>query len=82
VCLLGVELASFAGAYDLGSVGYRSGLVETLPEGVPNEGPRCCVVPTGSRVDIAQQLFAIVDGDTSLEDSRRAASVQLPFFPQ
>jgi hypothetical protein len=81
VCLLGVELASFAGAYDPGSVGYRSGPVETLPEGVSDEGPRRCVVPADPRVDIAQQFFAIVDGDASLEDPRRAASVQLPFFP-
>ena len=39
-----VELTPLAGAYNPSGVGHRSGPVEALSEGVPNEGSRCCMV--------------------------------------
>jgi hypothetical protein len=39
-----VELTPLAGAYNPSGVGHRGWPVETLSEGVSNEGPRCCVV--------------------------------------
>jgi hypothetical protein len=39
-----VELTPLAGAYNPSSVGHRGRPVETLSEGVPHEGSRCCMV--------------------------------------
>jgi hypothetical protein len=49
-----VELTPLAGAYNPSGVGHRGWPVETLPEGVSNEGPRCCVVAVSPQVYFLQ----------------------------
>jgi hypothetical protein len=49
-----VELTPLAGAYNPSGVGHRSRPVETLSEGVPNEGSRCYVVTASPRVYLSQ----------------------------
>jgi hypothetical protein len=44
VGLLCVELTPLAGAYNPSGVGHRGWPVETLSEGISNEGSRCYVV--------------------------------------
>jgi hypothetical protein len=44
VCLPCVELTPLAGAYNPSGVGHRGWPVETLSEGVSNEGSRCCLM--------------------------------------
>jgi hypothetical protein len=52
VGLAGVELAPFAGAYDLAGVCDRGRLVKALAERVADEGARRGVVATDSSVDV------------------------------
>ena len=54
VSLPSVVLAPFAGAYDLLSVGYCSGLVEALSECVSNQSSWCGMVTADPAVDVAQ----------------------------
>ena len=51
--LSSIVLAPFAGAYNLLSVGYCSGLVEALSECVSNQGSRRGVVTVDPTMDIA-----------------------------
>ena len=66
--LLGVELAPLARADDVNGVGDGGWPVETLPEGVADEGPWCCVMTASPRVYILEDLPALVGGDTALQD--------------
>jgi hypothetical protein len=61
-----IELAPFTGAYDLGGVGYNSWLVEVLPEGVPDQCSRCCMVAISPRVYFLKQLPLVLDGNAML----------------
>ena len=72
-----VELTPLAGAYNPSGVGHHGWPVETLSEGVSNEGPRCCVVTASPRVYFLQEFLTFIDGDASLEDARGAAVVEL-----
>jgi hypothetical protein len=54
VCLPCVELTPLAGAYNPSGVGHRGRPVETLSEGISNEGPRCCVMTASPRVYFLQ----------------------------
>jgi hypothetical protein len=45
-----VELTPFAGADNSSGVGHHRRPVETLSEGVPDKGSRCCVVAASPRV--------------------------------
>jgi hypothetical protein len=49
-----VELTPLAGAYNPSGVGHRGRPVETLLEGVPHEGSRCCMVTASPRVYFLQ----------------------------
>jgi hypothetical protein len=49
-----VEWTPLAGAYNSSGVGHRVWQVETLSEGVPNEGSRCCVMTASPRVYFLQ----------------------------
>jgi hypothetical protein len=49
-----IELTPLAGAYNSSGVDHRGWPVETLSEGVPNEGSRCCVMTTSPRVYFLQ----------------------------
>jgi hypothetical protein len=80
MCLFHLELATLAGPHDPGGIGDRGRPVKSLPEGVADEGLGRHVVPTSPRVDFSQQLLPLADNYTSLEDSRRAASIQLLLF--
>jgi hypothetical protein len=53
VGLAGVELAPFAGAYDLAGVRDRGGPVKALAERVADEGAGRGVVATDPRVDVS-----------------------------
>jgi hypothetical protein len=64
-----VELTPFAGADNSSGVGHRRRPIETLSEGVSNEGSRCCVMATSPRVYLLQELLTFGDGDASLEDA-------------
>jgi hypothetical protein len=44
VCLPCVELTPLVGAYNPSGIGHRGWPVETMSEGISNEGPRRCVV--------------------------------------
>jgi hypothetical protein len=72
-----VELTPLAGAYNPSGVGHRGWPVETLSEGVSNEGLRCCVVTASPRVYLLQELLTFGDGYASLEDAGGAAVVEL-----
>jgi hypothetical protein len=78
--LFRIELSTLAGSYDPGGVSDRGRLVKSLPEGVVDEGSGCHVVAASPRVDFSQQLLLLADTYASLEDSRRAVSVQLFLF--
>jgi hypothetical protein len=52
VGLAGVELAPFAGAYDLAGVLDRGRPVKALAESVANEGTRHGMMATNSSVDV------------------------------
>jgi hypothetical protein len=54
VCLSCVELTPLAGAYNPSVVGHRGWPVETLSEGVSNEGSRCCVMTASPQVYFLQ----------------------------
>jgi hypothetical protein len=64
-----VELTPFAGADNSSSVGHRRWPVESLSEGVYNEGLGCCVMAASPRVYLLQELLAFGDGNASLEDA-------------
>jgi hypothetical protein len=66
VCLACVELAPFAGAYNLVGVGDRRGLVEALVECVAHEGARSCVMAAHACVDVSNEFPAMGDGDAPL----------------
>jgi hypothetical protein len=53
VCLFGIKLAPLAGAYNLSGIGYRGWLVETLSNGVFDEGLGRSVAPASPQVDFA-----------------------------
>jgi hypothetical protein len=61
--LSSIVLTPFAGAYYLSGVNHGSGLVETLPKPIPDEGAWCCVVAADAPVDVlkALVLFWIID---------------------
>jgi hypothetical protein len=73
----GVELAPFAGAYNLAGVGDLGGLVKALAERVAHEGAGCCVVATHAHVYIPEELAPLRDGHASLQDAGGDALVQL-----
>jgi hypothetical protein len=77
-----IELTPLAGAYNPSGVGHRGRPVETLSEGVSDEGSRCCVVTASPRVYLLQQLLSFGDGYASLENVRGAAVVELLFIIQ
>jgi hypothetical protein len=54
VCLPCVELTPLAGAYNSNGVGHCGWAVETLSEGISNEGPRCCVMIASPQVYFLQ----------------------------
>src|SRR6187455_806626 len=54
VCLPCVELTPLASAYNPSGVGHRGWPVETLSEGISNEGSRCCVMTASPRVYFLQ----------------------------
>ena len=80
VSLSSVVLAPFAGAYDLLSVGYCSGLVKALSECVSNQGPWCGMVTADSTVDVAQQKSSLFTGDTELQDPGVALFVEFALY--
>jgi hypothetical protein len=49
-----IELTPLIGAYNPSGVGHRGRQVETLSEGVPHEGSRCCMVTASPRVYFLQ----------------------------
>jgi hypothetical protein len=77
MCLPCVELAPLTGADNSSGVGHCGRPVETLSEGVSNEGPRCCVVTASPRVYVLQEFLTFGDGYASLEDAGGAAVVEL-----
>jgi hypothetical protein len=49
-----VELTPLAGVYNPSGIVHRGRPVEALPEGVPDEGSRCCMVTASPRVYLLQ----------------------------
>ena len=78
VHLTGVELATFAGPYDIRGIGDYCGPIKDLSECVSHEGVWHRVMATYPGMDISKQLPTLGDGDATLQDSRGAALVQLP----
>ena len=76
MCLPDVELATLAGPHDIGGVGDCGGPVEALPKYIAREGARRGMVTVDSSVDVPDQLFALGDGDATLQNTRGAALVQ------
>ena len=77
-----VELTPFTGADNSSGVGHRRWPVEALPESIPDEGSRRCMMAASPRVYFLQQFPTFGDGDASLEDARGAAMVELLFVAQ
>jgi hypothetical protein len=75
--LVCVELAPFAGVYDLIGVSDRCGPVEALAECVAHEGAWCHVMAAHACVDVSDELSAVGNGDAPLQDPGRGAFVQL-----
>ena len=75
MCFLGVELASLAGPHNIGGVGDRGGPVKTLPKRVTHEGVWRGVMAADAGMDVADQLLALGNGDTSLHNARGTALV-------
>ena len=78
VRLLGVELTPMACSDQALGVPNGGRPIEALTEGVPNQGPRRCVVAASPRVHVAEELASLLEGDAALKDPGRASSVQLP----
>jgi hypothetical protein len=68
VGLVGVKLASIAGAHGLASISDRNGPVEALVERVAHEGVWRYVVAAYARVNVPKELAPLRDGHTSLQD--------------
>jgi hypothetical protein len=77
VGLAGVELAPFAGAYDLAGVRDRGRPVKALAESITNEGMRCGVMAADPGVDVPQELAPFGDGHAPLQDAGGGVLVQL-----
>jgi hypothetical protein len=77
-----VELTPLAGVYNPSGFGHCGRPVETLLEGVSDEGSRCCMVIASPRVYLLQQLLSFGDRYASLENARGAAVVELLFITQ
>ena len=73
--LLGIKSTSMARAHELDGVSYGRWPVEALLEGVPYKGPRSSKVATSPRVQILEELSAVLYGDAALQDPCRASSV-------
>jgi hypothetical protein len=65
----GVELAPFAGVYDLAAVGNRSGQIEALAERVAYEGAGRGMVAADARMNVSEELAPLGDGHASLQDA-------------
>jgi hypothetical protein len=63
--------------YDLVGAGDRCGPVEALAVRVAHEGARCHVMAARACVDVPDELPAVGNGDSSLQDPRRGALIQL-----
>jgi hypothetical protein len=73
----GVELAPFAGAYDLAGVRDRGGPVEALAKRVAYEGVRRDMVATDPCMYVPEELAPLGDRHASLQDAGGGALVQL-----
>jgi hypothetical protein len=78
VGLAGVELAPFAGAYDLTGIRDRGRPVKALTESVANEGAGRGVMAANSRVDVPQELAPLGDGHAPLQDAEAARLYSSP----
>jgi hypothetical protein len=56
-------------SHDLAGIGDRGGTVEALAERVAHEGAWLRVVTAYARVDVAEELAPLRDGDASLHDA-------------
>jgi hypothetical protein len=65
----GIELAPFAGAYDLAGVGDRDGPIEALAECVAYESAGRGMVAADARVNVPEELTPLGDGHASLQDA-------------
>jgi hypothetical protein len=72
-----VELAPFAGAYDLVGVGDRCGPVEALAERVAHESAWCRVMSAHACVDVTDEILAMGNGDAPLQDAGCSVLIQL-----
>jgi hypothetical protein len=61
-----IELAPLAGAYDLSGIGHSGWPVKTLPEGVPDQCSRRCMVATSLKVYFLKQLPSLLGGNAML----------------
>jgi hypothetical protein len=73
----GVELAPFAGAYDLAGFSDRGGPVEALAERIAYEGAGRGMVAANSCMYVPEELAPLGDGHTSRQDTGGSALVQL-----
>jgi hypothetical protein len=64
-----MELAPFAGGYDLAGVGDRGGPIEALAERVAYEGVGHGMVAADARVNVPEELTPLGDGHASLQDA-------------
>jgi hypothetical protein len=77
VGLARIELALFAGPYNLIVMGDRCGPVEAMAERVAHEGVRCSVMAAHGCVDVLDELLTVGNGDASLQDPGCGTLVQL-----
>lgn len=63
MCLSHVVLAALTSPDNLLDIHHGDQLVKTLPEGLPDEGSRRCVVPARPTMYVREQLLSLFNGD-------------------
>ena len=75
-----MELACFAGLYQLSRILECCRLVEAMPKGLANKRARGGMASTLASMDLHEQLTALSLGNAPHEDTIGATAVEIPFY--
>ena len=75
-----MELACFAGPYQLSRILERCWSVETVPKGLANKRARGGMTSALASMDLREQLAALSLGNAPHEDTVGATAVEIPFY--
>ena len=75
-----MELACFAGPYQLSRILECCRPVEAMPKGFTNKRARLGMTSTLASMDLHEQLAALSLGNAPHEDTIRTTVVEIPFY--